>query len=989
MSDLFDEGSRQPRPMPPAPPTRRSRALIITGAVLVVGFFSLTTIASFLTDRLWFGAIGYSSVFSTLFWTRTGLFLVFAALMALVVGANMWLAYRFRPLFRPSSPEQTGLDRYRDAVTPIRTWLLVGVSVLLGLFAGGSAAGQWREYMLWRNGQEFGQQDQYFDRDIGFYVFDLPWLHYLTDSVMAFSVVALLMAGLVHYLYGGIRLQTQHDRLSGAAQVQLSVLLGVFVLAKAADYWLDRFDLVHQGGRLITGITFTDDKAVIPAKNILMGIAIICAVLFFLNVWRRTWMLPSVGLALLVLSAILLGLIWPGIVQQFQVDPTEADKEAPYIAANISATREAYELDGVEKQPFVSSVSLDDAKPARVTSETEKVPLVDPNLVRQLFEQQQQVRAYYSVADVLDVDRYTIQGEERALVLGVRELDQSGLNQGDRNWTNLHTVYTHGNGVIAAFANQRPEDNGSERSRTIQWAEGQQSNQDVLYRLFPDGYESRVYFGETSPEYSIVGKVEGGPDVELDLGNAASDPEEGQTTTYDGKGGVEVGSLMRQLLYAVRFGDPNFILSERVNENSKVLYYRQPLERVEKLAPWLTLDKDPYPAVVDGRILWIVDGYTTTDRYPLSQRESFEEMTSDSLDEGTAFGALPTDEINYMRNAVKVTLDAYDGTVNIYAWDEEDPILQAWRGAFPDVVQDRDAIPDSVLEHLRYPEDMFKVQRYQFARYHVTDERDWYQGNDRWAVPEDPEAPGNFQPPYRLFINDEDGEGQTFSMTSVYVPFNKNNLASFVSVNADATDEDYGKIRVLQLPNEQTPGPGLIKNQMTTDEEVRNELLAFQSGGSRPVYGNLLTLPVGDGLMYVQPVYAIRELSDASYPELQFVIVSYGDRVGIGDTLTAALGDVLGVDTSAPPSPEPPRPGDGGPDDEEPTGTVDEQIRRLLIQAQRAFDDAEAAQRSGDTVTWAEKTEEAQRLIERAVALAEQQQEEQEAEGEEAAGAGG
>ena len=278
--------------------------------------------------------------------------------MALVVGANMYVAYRLRPMFRPSSPEQTGLDRYRDAVTPIRTWLLVGVSVLLGLFAGTSANGQWRQYLLWRNGGDFGTEDAYFKRDIGFYVFDLPWLHYLIDSAMAFIVVALLMSALVHYLYGGIRLQTTTDRLSGAAQAQLSVLLGLFVLAKAGDYWLDRFDLVHQSGRLITGITYTDDHAVLPAKEILMGIAIICAVLFFLNVWRRTWMLPSVGLALLALSAVLLGLIWPGIVQQFQVDPTEADKEAPYIEKNIDATRAAYDLEDVEVQSFTSQAPL-------------------------------------------------------------------------------------------------------------------------------------------------------------------------------------------------------------------------------------------------------------------------------------------------------------------------------------------------------------------------------------------------------------------------------------------------------------------------------------------------------------------------------------------------------------------------------------------------------------------------------------------------------
>ena len=556
-------------------------------------------------------------------------------------------------------------------------------------------------------------------------------------------------------------------------------------------------------------------------------------------------------------------------------------------------------------------------------------------------------------------------------MLGVRELDQGGILEGDRNWNNLHTVYTHGNGVIAAFANQRPRDNETERGG-IQWAEGQQANEDAITKLFPEGYENRVYYGEQSPDYSIVGKVGGGPDVELDLGSAGTD-DEGETTTYDGEGGVEVDSLLDELLYAVKFGDPNFLLSERVNENSKVLYYRQPLERVEKLAPWLTLDEDPYPAVIDGRIVWIIDGYTTTDRYPLAQKESFEEMTDDSLDDGSQFGTLPTDEINYMRNAVKATVDAYDGSVNLYAWDEADPILQAWRGAFPGTVQDREDIPDSLLEHLRYPEDLFKVQRYQFARYHVTEANDFYQGNDRWEVPQDPEAPGNYQPPYRMFVQQPGETGQSFELTSVFVPRGKNNLASFVSVNSDASSDRYGEMKVLQLPNEQTPGPGLIANEMTTSENVRTELLAFQSGGSKPIYGNLLTLPVQDGLMYVQPVYAIRELSDASFPELEFVIVSYGDQVGIGTTMTEALADALGVDpdTASPAGDT----GDGGGDsggEDQPSGDTAAQIRDLLSRAQVAFDEADAALADRDTVTWAQKMEEARELVERAVGLADE-----------------
>ncbi|GAB3785170.1 UPF0182 family membrane protein [Nocardioides ungokensis] len=972
MSELFDDDPRETSPA--SRPPRRSRALIITALVVVLGFFALTTFAGLYTDRLWYKYAGYSEVFSTLFWTKTGLFFFFGLLMAAVVGVNIYLAYRLRPLFRPNSPEQTGLDRYRDAVTPIRTWLLVGVSLVVGAFAGSSAVGQWRHYLLWRNGVPFGSNDAYFGKDIGFYVFDLPWLHYLVDFTMAVTVVALIAAGVVHYLYGGVRLQTSHDRLSGAAQAQLSVLLGVFVLAKGADYWLDRYDLVTSNGGLITGMTYTDQHAVLPAKNILMGIAIICAVLFFLNVWRRTWLLPSVGLALLALSAILLGLIWPGIVQQFQVKPSEADKEAPYIEKNIEATRLAYDIDQVKPQPYTSKADASTAKLANLEAQTSSMPLVDPHLVHDTFEQNQQIRAYYSVADVLDVDHYNIDGNDRALVLGVRELDQNGINSGDKNWSNLHTVYTHGNGVIAAFANQRPADNSSE-STDIQWAEGQQQN-DL------GKYESRIYFGEQSPDYSVVGHPAGSPAVELDLGNTDSSGNvTDDTTTYTGKGGVPIGSFFNQLMYAVKFGEPNFLLSERVNSDSQVLYNRTPRERVEKVAPWLTIDGDPYPVVVDGRIQWVLDGYTTTDRYPSSEQESFSTMTDDSLQDTSGLRTLPTDNINYMRNAVKATVDAYDGTVRLYAWDETDPMLRAWESAFPGTVQPRAAIPDDLMQHLRYPEDLFKVQRYQFARYHVTDAKDFYTGNNRWAVPEDPNVAGHLQPPYRLFVTQPTASGGTrtsFSLTSVFTPYSKsnpNNLAAFVSVDSDASDRtNYGKMLVLQ-PTQQTSGPSQIANQFTSNSQVANQLAKFNRSGGKTIPGNLLTLPIADGLIYVEPVYAVRAQSTSSYPILTYVLVSYGGETGIGRTLGEALADALNVapsgGSSSPSGNSGGKSGNQGGNQQ--TGTVSQQIRSLLDRADQAFISADAALQRKDTVTYAKRIEQARRYIARAVALSDQQ----------------
>lgn len=980
MSELFDQEAHQ---QPPARGgSRRSRALIITAVVLVLLFLSLSTFASLYTDRLWYLDAGYFEVFSTLVWTKTGLFFTFAALMALVVGVNIYLAYRFRPFFRPNSPEQNGLERYREAITPIRTWLLVGVSLALGAFAGSSAIGQWRSYLMWRNGESFGSEDEWFNKDIGFYVFDLPWLHFLIDFTMATLVVALIAAALVHYLYGGIRLQTSRDRLSGAAQAQLSVLLGLFVLAKAADYYLDRFDLVTQGGPLMTGMTYTDRNAVQPAKEILAGIAIVCAILFFVNVWRRTWLLPSVGLALLAVSAILLGLIWPGIVQQFQVKPSEADKEAQYIKANIDATRAAYDLEDVEITQ-VNDANIEVADESTLDADLSSVPLVDPELVSETFEQEQQERAYYSVADVLDVDHYEIDGIDRALVLGVRELDQSGINDNDRNWTNLHTVYTHGSGIIAAFGNQRTADNqvpGATAEDLPEWAEGTDVGEDSLSTA-TGGFEQRVYFGEKSPEYSVIGKAsEDSPSVELDL--STGEDTEDDATTYDGLGGVEIGSTFRQLMYAVKFSDPNFILSGRVNDNSEVLYNRNPRDRVMKVAPWLTIDDDAYPVVVDNRILWVLDGFTTTDRYPSAERESFETMTDDSLQTNDPLRTIPTDEINYMRNAVKATVDAYDGTVTLYEWDEEDPILQTWKKVFPDTVQPKEEMPAELVEHLRYPEDMFKVQRYQYARYHVTNETDWYQGNNRWEVPSDPNSTANLQPPYRLFVDDpasETAEDEVFSLTSTFVPYNKNNLSAFVSVNSDATSADYGKMSVLELADQSAKGPGQIANDFISDSDVADQLAQFNRSGGQAINGNLLTLPVGGGFIYVQPIYAVRAGSSVSYPSLAYVLVSYNGEVGIGTSLPAALGDALASSLPTTPDPGPdPDPGDEpdpdpDPGDEPPpSGSTVEQIRRLLVQAQEKFDAADQAAANGNQVAYARLTEEGKDLVAEAFELNEQ-----------------
>lgn len=967
MSDFFNDGPDEPRPAPVRQDGRRPRPLVLTLIVMAALLIGFSLFAGIWTDRLWFKSVGYGDVFSTLLWTKIGMFAVFGTLMALAVGGNLWVAFRLRPMFRANSPEQASLDRYREVITPIRRALLISISAVFAVFAGASASGKWRTYLLWQNRQSFGEEDAYFGKDIGFYVFTLPWLHWLVDFAITALIIGLLAALLVHYIYGGIRLQARSGKVSGPAQAQISVVLGLLVLLKGADYYLDRFDLTSASGPLITGMTYSRDHAMLPSKNILMAIAVICALLFFANVFRRTWTLPAVGLALFAMSAVLLGMVWPALVQQYQVKPDEPDKEASYIKSNIEATRAAYDLQETAVTEYDAQTTLSPKELGADAASLPGIRLLDPTLVNQTFEQLQQVRGYYSVPAVLDVDRYMVDGRERDVVIAAREMNIDGLPDAQKKWANLHTVYTHGYGVIAAYGNQRnAADQPVSGDGEPVWAEEDIPPRGVLTEATEGGYQPQIYFGEQSPEYSIVGKPSGGEDVELDVPQGSGDPGSSKTSTYDGDDGVEVGSLFNKLLYATKFGEPNFVLSSRVHENSKVLYNRSPRERVQKVAPWLTVDNDALPAVVDGKIVWILDGYTTTDRYPLSEKKSFQEMTSDAINPRTAYATLPTDQINYMRNAVKAVVDAYDGTVTLYEWDADDPILKAWKSVFPDVVESKADIPAEMLQHFRYPEDMFKVQRSLLAEYHVTNPKTFYEGNDKWEIPEDPtiDTPRK-QPPYRLSVATQSGTAPVFSLTSVYVPSKKQNLASFISVGADASDPDtYGKFQILRLPDTtQISGPSQIANQFNSDDKIADALLPFKREGTRVINGNLLTLPVGNGLLYVQPVYTLRTGGTGNYPQLRFVLASFGKAVGVGENLSAALEDVIGAASSGetPTTPTTPTTPDDG-------TALPTDALRLLQQADAKFREADAALKNGDLTGYAKAVDEGRALVERALA---------------------
>jgi len=935
---------------------RRSALLptLVIAAVLVVLFAIFTSVW---TDRLWYRSFDFGSVFSTMLLARIGLFAVFGLVMAACVAASAAIAYRFRPRVRVGTASSPLLERYREVLESRFVWVVVAIGVVLGLFAGGAASSQIFTYLAWQNSTPFGATDPQFGLDIGFFVFGYPWYRFVLSflfAVLGFSAVA---AALVHYVMGSLRFSGSRRGASGAAQAQLSVLIGLAVVIKGFQYWFDRYGLEIQNQQLLTGINYTADNATVTAKAILAVIAGVCALLFFANAVLRRWVVPTIALVLMVLSAIVLGVVYPGAVQYFSVRPSEPTRERPYIERNIAATRAAYGIDDVEITSYSAETT---ATAGQLRSDAEALPgirLIDPSVVGPAYEQLQQVRGYYAFPETLDVDRYTIDGEETDAVVGVRELNLDGVP--GQNWNNLKTVYTHGFGLVAAYGNRRQSGGEPE------W---------IAQGIPPTGElaeaEPRIYFGESpTMGYSIVGAPDGTAPVELDTpgGGEGGSPK---TYTYTGSGGVSIGNLWHRLLYAAKFADVNLLLSSRVNEASKIIYDRTPKERVAKAAPWLKTDGDSYPAVVDGRIVWIVDGYTTSNSYPYSQRVALSQVTTDSqtTTSGGAVVAQANSDINYMRNSVKAVVDAYDGTVKLYAWDTEDPILKTWQKAFPGVVLPKEDISPELLDHLRYPQDYFKVQRQILAKYHQTDPNNWYQNSALWEVPNDPvrTAGQAKESPFYLSVKWPEDDAAIFSLTSAFVPRGRSNLAAYMAVNADASSENYGQMRVLQMSDTtQIDGPGQSFNAMTTNETVAERLRPFQQGTAQSSFGNLLTLPVGGGLLYVTPVYTQRQGSTGSYPALRFVIVRFGQSVGIGDTLQQALDEVFagnsGASTGEEEPAEPVEPGSGTGETDSPAAT------QALDEAQAAFEAADKALTEGDLGTYQTRIEEAEAATQRAL----------------------
>ncbi|MDK8237412.1 UPF0182 family membrane protein [Actinomyces urogenitalis] len=887
------EGRRGPGPL-------ALTIMILAGLAVVLLFLSRTW-----TEVLWFSQLGFSRVVWTQWIAAGAMFIVGTLIMFLAVLAAMTRAYRAREITLPYDEASRNLESYRTAFEPMRKPLTFIVPALLGVFAAGlELVPHWREVMLALNSQSFGTTDPQFGLDVSFYVFILPVLTTVVSYLSRVVIFAGLASVVVHYLYGGISVARQ-PHFTKAARIHLSVFLTLFALLRAADYWLSRYQALYSSNTKFDGASYTDVNAVIPANAILAAIAAVIAVLFIASVRARSWKLPVTGVVVMIASALLIGTGYPLVIQRFVVDPNAQREEAPYIQRNINATLTAYGLDGIETTNYNAATTAQAGQLKEDAESTTSIRLLDPNLVSATFKQLQQNKQYYSFASSLNVDRYNVEGQSRDTVIAVRELNLDGLDAGQRTWINEHTVYTHGYGMVTAYGNTVAS--GGYPSF---WEGGIPSSGDL------GEYEPRIYFGQQSPSYSIVGGDDGGSPRELDYPDDKSDS--GQVnTTFAGNGGPDVSNPWNRLLYAVRFQEMNILFSQEVRDGSQILYNRNPAQRVSKVAPWLTLDGNPYPAVVDDdddpstpkRVVWILDGYTTTNNYPYAQHESLEDSMSDATTGQASLLGAP-EKSNYVRNSVKAVVDAYDGAVTLYEWDEQDPILAAWSKVFPGSVTPMSQMSADLMAHMRYPEDLFKVQRTVMAKYHVTNPEDFYSGGDFWKVPDDPTKSGaGAQAPYYLTLKMPDQDKASFSLSSVYIiggNTDRNVLTGFMAVDSETAsgepgvrNPDYGKLRLLELPrSSNVSGPGQVQNNFDSDSTASQVLNLLSQQGSQVIKGNLLTLPVGGGLLYVQPVY-VQSSSGTQYPLLRKVLVSFGDKVGFADTLSEALDQVFGGDSGA------------------------------------------------------------------------------------------
>jgi uncharacterized protein len=876
----------------------RGRVLIVVAAVVIfILVTSLRGLAGFYTDYLWFDNLGLTQVFTGILRAKIALGVIFTVTFFVICFVNLTLVDRFAPPFRAPGPEDEMLNRYHDFVER-RPWVVRGiVSLVFGLITGVGVSSEWNQWILFTHSKAFGVKDATFHTDVSFYVFRLPFYQAVTQWLFASLIIILLITLVAAYLNGGIRLQSPVQRVTPHVKAHISVLLAMLALVKAVDYWLARYSLTFSTRGAVNGATYTDVKAQLPALNLLMFIALLSCGLFIYNIFRRGWTLPVVGVGLWALVAVVAGTAYPAFVQRFEVLPTESSKEAPYIANNITATRQAMGLTSVQDQTFQADTSVADASKAieQNPDTVRNIRLLDPSVVRDTYQREQSNLGYTNFPE-LDVDRYPIKTPDGSVaptqvVLSTRDLSIDQVPQ--KSWEGQHISYTHGYGVALSAAN----------------AVVSSGSPNYLVQNVPTSIQRgtiattldvpQVYFSERQSGYAIVGSSHDEVDYLRPDGSTA-------TYRYSGTGGVALNSWVRKAAFAARFGDLNPLISNFVTDQSKILYVRDIKERVQAVAPFLQYDHDPYPVMADGKVVYILDAYTTSQYYPNAQKADTSGLATDS-------GLKRS--FNYVRNSVKVVVDAYDGTVKMYVIDPNDPIVQAYRSAFPDLFTDISQLPDSLRSHLRFPEDQFKVQTTMWGRYHIDDSQSFYNRTNGWNVAKDPgtsvsgttstpvtnaanQVVGSVNrkiDPYYLIMRLPGEATESFVLIRPFVPTSdddsKQKLTAFMVANSDP--DHYGELKVYELPSElQVDGPALVNSLIQASTEVSSQVSLLNQNGSSVSFGNLLLIPIDQSLLWVRPLYVSSDGSTRA-PQLKRVIVAFSGPSGqitkIYPTLKEAL----------------------------------------------------------------------------------------------------
>jgi len=925
--------------------------MIALFVVLVVLFLSARGLAGFYTDYLWFDAIGYGKTWRGLLWARFAPAAVFTAVFFALMMASLTIADRLAPGTRALGPEDEMLARYQQSVGPYSGRIRIAVSAFFALVAGGSVSGQWQDWILFTHAQSFGIDDPQFHKDVGFYIFRLPFLTFVFDWLFAALLIVLIVTSVAHYLNGGIRLQAPFQRVTPQVKAHLSVILALMALVKTAQYYLARFELNFSTRGVVEGASKTDVAAELPALNLLMVISVVAAGLFVWNIWRRGWVLPVIAVGLWAFVSLVIGAVVPAVYQQFFVNPNEQAKEKPYIGRNIEATRAAFDLDEVSVQAFPYAEDLTDADLVSNAQTLENARLWDPDTAVRDYTLFQGLVTFYKFADA-DVDRYVIDGELRQVLIAARELNQEDLPS--QTWVNRRIVYTHGYGAVVSRANSADTD-------------GQPSY--LLQDVPPVGDipldRPEVYFGEKLDGFSLV-------DAKQDEFNYRKG-EKDVFTRYEGSGGIGLSSWVRRAAFALRFNDVNLMISGQITSDTKIMYLRGIAERVKKAAPFLRIDADPYLVIADGRLVWVLDGYTTSDAYPYSQ--SF-----------TGQGGLDG-SFNYVRNSLKATVDAYDGTITFYVVDPDDPVIKAYRAAFPQLFTDGSKMPEDVRVHLRYPQDLFRTQTDMYRKYHVTDPTTFFQGSNNWEVSPDPgsgyvgipnidaattsttNAPqaaastGPRMEPLYVLMRLPGEEREEFVLIRPFVPVSKgnllNNLAAFMVARPQPTARE--PLRSYPMPSGRSVfGPVQVDATINTTDEISSQFTLLGRTGSRVYQGSLQLVPIESSLIYIRPIYVVSQ--DGRQPAYRFVVVFYAGQAAIDTSVRDALGQFDDFsDSTTTPTTTP-----GGPTEPD---TGDETVSDLLRQASEAYNAAEAARKAGNLGEYQKQVTKVGELLERAAEL--------------------